>query len=164
MQCLNNKNNNIIITIQSIDTAGIFVLMEQTCNYLFVYGTLLDADNEFARYLNNNCTFYGNGKFKGRLYDIGEYPGAIADQNYHYYVYGNIFALNNSSKVLKYFDDYEGYDDEQDQPDLFIRRMMDIETVNGIVNCWVYLYSLPVNRFKLIESGNYVSYKNKKSS
>jgi len=63
--------------------------------------------------------------------------------------------------VLKYFDDYEGYDDEQDQPDLFIRRMMDIETVNGIVNCWVYLYSLPVNRFKLIESGNYVSYKNK---
>jgi len=56
MQCLNNKNNNIIITIQSIDTAGIFVLMEQTCNYLFVYGTLLDADNEFARYLNNNCT------------------------------------------------------------------------------------------------------------
>lgn len=138
--------------------------MEQTCNYLFVYGTLLSAGNQFAEYLKDNCTLNSHGRFKGRLYDIGEYPGAIADENYHNYVYGSIFSITNITEALEYLDDYEGYGDEQDQPNLFIRQMMGIETINGIINCWVYLYNLPVKGFKLIESGNYLSYKNKKSS
>ena len=43
--------------------------------FLFVYGSLLDEDNEIAIYLKNNSTFYSAGKVKGKLYDIGEYPG-----------------------------------------------------------------------------------------
>ena len=150
--------------LQQVSLFSNNLLMEQTVDYLFVYGTLLDEDNEFAKHLKDNCTFHDDGRFKGRLYDIGEYPGAIADSNYHSYVYGSIFTINNITKVLKYIDDYEGYGDEQDQPNLFIRQLMGIEATNGIINCWVYLYNLPVDGFKLIESGNYLTYKNKKSS
>jgi len=133
--------------------------MEQASNYLFVYGTLLDADNEFAAYLNNNCSFYAKGKFKGWLYDIGEYPGAIADNNITSYVYGSVVLIHNPITVLKQLDDYEGFGDNQEQTNLFVRELMQIETAESFINCWVYLYNLPVDTLVLIESGDYLKYK-----
>lgn len=133
--------------------------MEQTGNYLFVYGTLLDKGNEFAAYLNNNCSFYAKGKFKGRLYDIGEYPGAVADGNSPDYVYGSIVLIHNTTTVLKQLDDYEGFGDDQVQPNLFIRELMAVETDERSIDCWIYLYNLPVEGLVLIESGDYLQYK-----
>ena len=133
--------------------------MTQTRNYLFVYGTLLDTGNEFAAYLNNNCSFYTKGKFKGRLYDIGEYPGAVADHDSPGYVYGSIVSIRNPTTVLNQLDDYEGFGDDQQQPDLFIRELMAIETDEGLTDCWIYLYNLPVEGLVLIESGDYLQYK-----
>ncbi|WP_183572031.1 gamma-glutamylcyclotransferase family protein [Mucilaginibacter sp. X5P1] len=133
--------------------------MKKTSNYLFVYGTLLDAGNKFAAYLTNNCSFYTKGKLKGRLYDIGEYPGAVADSNSPDYVYGSIVSINNPITVLKQLDDYEGFGADQQQPNLFIREIKAIETEGGFIDCWVYLYNLPVKRLVLIESGDYLKYK-----
>ncbi len=125
-------------------------------NYLFVYGTLLDESNEFAIYLKQNCSYFDKGKLKGRLYDLGEYPGAIADENYPGYIYGCIFELKDTSEALKYLDDYEGFGEGQRQPNLFIREMRDVETDSGRMGCWVYLYNLSVEDFRVIESGDYI--------
>ena len=134
--------------------------MEETGNYLFVYGTLLDESNEFAIYLKQNCNNYSKGRFRGRLYDLGEYPGAVADGNYLGYVYGNIFELKNTAEALKYLDDYEGFGEDQEQPNLFIREMAEIETNSRRIDCWVYLYNLSIEGFRVIESGDYIGYKN----
>ena len=64
--------------------------METDCKYLFVYGSLMNYDNEFAIYLNNNSRSYTKGNFNGLLYDMGEYPGAIFNKNTTYLVYGCI--------------------------------------------------------------------------
>jgi gamma-glutamylcyclotransferase (GGCT)/AIG2-like uncharacterized protein YtfP len=133
--------------------------MKENSNYLFVYGTLLDESNEFAIYLKQNCSYYSKGKFRGRLYDLGEYPGAIADENYPSYVYGRILELKNTAEALRYLDDYEGFGDDQKQPNLFIRVMLGIETDGELIDCWVYLYNLPVENFRVIESGDYMVYK-----
>jgi len=133
--------------------------MEEKSNYLFVYGTLLDEQNEFSTYLKQNCSFYGKGKIKGRLYDLGEYPGAILDYVDSNYVHGSVFKLKDSAEVLMRLDEYEGFGEEQDQPNLFTREMVSVESDKGQVNCWVYLYNLPVDGFKLIESGDYSAYK-----
>jgi len=129
-------------------------------NYLFVYGTLLNADNEFAIYLKNNCSFYANGKFKGRLYDVGEYPGAIADDQHASYVYGSIIMMDDTVSAFKYLDDYEGFGPEQEQPNLFVRETIEVNSDKGIISCWCYLYNLPVDGLKLIASGDYYSYRN----
>jgi gamma-glutamylcyclotransferase (GGCT)/AIG2-like uncharacterized protein YtfP len=135
--------------------------MIEKSNYLFVYGTLLDESNEFAIYLKQNCNYFGKGKLKGRLYDLGEYPGAIPDENYPGYVYGNVFELKNTAQAfLKYIDDYEGFGEDQEQPNLFIREMRDVETDSRRMDCWVYLYNLSVEDFRVIESGDYTGYKN----
>jgi len=136
--------------------AGIFVLMAID-NYLFVYGTLLNSDNEFASYLKTNCSFYAKGRFKGRLYDIGEYPGAVADSRCSDYVYGSVYIIGDAVLVLKCLDDYEGYGPEQEQPNLFVREAIDIESDKGIINGWCYLYNLPVDGLRIIASGNYLT-------
>ena len=124
---------------------------------LFVYGSLLDAGNEFAAHLSRNSTPYSTGNIKGRLYDIGEYPGTVIDAN-GYPIQGSILSLNNPDKNLKILDDYEGFGDEQEKPNLFIRQLLPVETESGNINCWVYLYNLPVEGLHEIKSGDYLAY------
>jgi gamma-glutamylcyclotransferase (GGCT)/AIG2-like uncharacterized protein YtfP len=130
--------------------------MDVLCLYLFVYGTLLDADNEFAIFLRKHCQFVKKGKFKGILYDIGEYPGAIADPHADSYTHGNIYLMDKASLVLEKLDDYEGYGPEQEQPNLFIRKLIEIETNARSIDCWIYLYNRPVDGLKVIEEGNWI--------
>ncbi len=125
---------------------------------LFVYGTLLIDDNEFATYLRNNSRFYSTGFIKGKLYDVGTYPGLIINTNQDYPITGTIYQLNNAGEVLKYLDPYEGFGDDQEQPYLFIRELAAIETANGDVDCWVYLYNLSVEGLHLITHGDYMAY------
>ncbi len=128
-------------------------------NKLFIYGSLLEADNEFGRYLQKYSTIYKPGKFNGKLYDIGEYPGAVHLPNTDYKVYGVIVQLHNIEETLKVIDDYEGFGDEQLQPNLFIRKLLTIQTQDRNVKCWVYLYNHPTAKLKQILSGDYLSYK-----
>jgi gamma-glutamylcyclotransferase (GGCT)/AIG2-like uncharacterized protein YtfP len=125
-----------------------------TC-HLFVYGTLLDDKNEFGNYLKNNCTFYQNGRFNGRLYDIGDYPGAVYQPEFDGFVNGSIFVINSAEKTLKILDDYEGFGEEQPQPNEFIRELIEVKTDGAPISCWVYLYSLPVDGKRQIISGKY---------
>jgi len=129
--------------------------MKRTSQYLFVYGSLLDDANEFAVYLKKSCIFYSKGKFRGKLYDIGEYPGAIVEADSDVFVYGNIFILNDAEAVLEILDGYEGFGEDQPQPNEFIRVLLDIETDDDPVRCRVYLYNLPVDGLRQIVSGNY---------
>ncbi|NNU34655.1 gamma-glutamylcyclotransferase [Mucilaginibacter sp. S1162] len=124
---------------------------------LFVYGTLLDTHNEFGNYLRSNAKFYNSGKFKGRLYDVGEYPGAITGTKNDYNIIGDVYRLT-SHDALKAIDDYEGYGDDQHQPNLFIRKLFPVETGGASADCWVYLYNFPVEGLVEIKSGDYKSY------
>ena len=124
-------------------------------DYLFVYGTLLNDDNEFGVYLKNNSSFYIKGKFHGLLYDIGEYPGAVYDENYPGYVYGSIFTLYNAGFAFEVLDDYEDFISIEADNNLFIRSLIDVETNSGILKCWVYLFARPTGNYRQIISGNY---------
>ncbi len=109
-------------------------------NYLFVYGSLLNDDNEFAVHLKQNCTFYKKGKFEGKLFDIGLYPGATADSGCSQYVYGSIFFVDDPKITFAVLDEYEGFGADEPYPNEFIRQLVDIEIVHSKkITCWVYL-------------------------
>jgi len=88
-------------------------------------------------------------------YDLGEYPGAVLTDEENKFVHGKIYQLNYVEKMLEILDDYEGFGLEQEQPNLFVRVLMDADTSNGKIKCWVYLYYLPVKGFNEIGSGIY---------
>jgi len=134
--------------------------MEATKQFLFVYGTLLQPGNEFADYLNKHCKFINRGKVNGRLYDIGEYPGAVVDSADERFIHGGIFMMDEPEAILKVIDDYEGIGELYDHPQEYTRELVDILTVNGAENCWMYLYNLPVSKYRQIIGGNYMQYLN----
>ncbi|WP_259069575.1 gamma-glutamylcyclotransferase family protein [Mucilaginibacter sp. X4EP1] len=133
--------------------------MDKNDSYLFVYGSLLDDSNEFAVYLKQNCTFYNKGKFEGKLYDIGLYPGAILAEGCDSYVYGSILVINNPVVAFKVLDDYEGFGTDQTYPNEFIRELVNIDITTTKLYCWVYLYNLPVDELPQIVSGDYLAFK-----
>lgn len=131
--------------------------------YLFVYGTLLMSGNEFADYLQAHCKLIGQGKFKGRLYNAGEYPGAIADASTDQYVYGRIYLIDNPQKVLDVIDRYEGIGANEPHPHEYTRELIKVIKDDEVITCWAYLYNWPVNRLIQIAGGNYVQYINTKT-
>jgi gamma-glutamylcyclotransferase (GGCT)/AIG2-like uncharacterized protein YtfP len=133
-------------------------LMEEINSYLFVYGTLLTKGNEFSAYLNENCNFYSNGKVIGKLYDAGEYPGAILDPGGDHFVYGNIYFMPHPTAILKKLDYYEGFGEDEAQPNEFVRRLTTIESLGKLLECWMYEYNLPVDGLTHIVSGDYLEY------
>ncbi|MES2425826.1 MAG: gamma-glutamylcyclotransferase family protein [Bacteroidota bacterium] len=124
---------------------------------LFVYGTLLLSDNEHAAYLRNNASFYHHGKLNGRLFDVGSYPAVILNDADNYPITGSIYRLNNP-EALKLLDEYEGITADENEDDWYTRELVSVETVSGSLNCWVYLYNLPVDGLTEIISGDYLGY------
>jgi gamma-glutamylcyclotransferase (GGCT)/AIG2-like uncharacterized protein YtfP len=122
---------------------------------LFVYGTLLDVDNKYGIYLRDNSRFYANSKLKGKLFHLGEYPGAILGGND--YIYGVILQMYNPVEALSLLDIYEEVGEDQPQPNEFIRVLTKAETDKEPepVECWIYLYNLPADESKLIPGGRY---------
>ncbi|WP_439697678.1 gamma-glutamylcyclotransferase [Mucilaginibacter sp. AW1-7] len=126
--------------------------------YLFVYGTLLAQGNPYAAYLQQHCRLVGEGKFRGRLYDIGEYPAAINDINSNLFVYGSIYLMDDAVEILSVIDEYEGIGPSEPEPHEYTRSLTNIETENGIVACWVYIYKWPLEGKFQITKGDYLQY------
>lgn len=131
-------------------------------HHLFVYGTLLQPENEFAGYLMHHTTFLTNGKIKGTLYNIGEYPGLVISPKSDCWVHGSIYKVDDEALAL--IDDYEGYGPGQSEPYLYVRKMLAVETGNGLADAWVYLYNHPVDGLEVIPSGSYLQYLEQKKS
>jgi len=130
--------------------------MDENNQYLFVYGTLLDESNPYAAFLKENSRLHQQGRLRGKLFNIGNYPGAIIDDTAETFVYGSIFLMNDPKSVLDELDEYEGFGDDFAQPNEFIRDLVEVETKNTNLRCWVYLYNLPVHTLPQISSGNYL--------
>jgi len=102
--------------------------------YLFVYGTLRrGSNNESARLLQGQSRFVGNAQMQGRLYGLGRYPGAVAAANPGEWVRGEVYNMDQPTRLLAALDDYEGSD--------FERAVATVQLDDGSKqDCWVYLY------------------------
>jgi gamma-glutamylcyclotransferase (GGCT)/AIG2-like uncharacterized protein YtfP len=127
--------------------------------YLFVYGTLLVTDNPYAAYLKQNCRFLKKGRFKGRLYDAGEYPGALADRSSRLFVHGSIYLMTEPDKILAFTDEYEGIGPNEAIPHEYTRVLLPVETDDESITCWTYLYNWPVKDLPKIITGDYLLHK-----
>lgn len=133
-------------------------------NYLFVYGTLLHSlKNQMADFVKQHSKPFSEGYFIGELYDLGEYPGAVLSENKNDKVWGQVFLLDSTSTVFSQLDEYEGISTRFSQPHLFVRKQVNVTTINDdTVNCWVYLYNLALASHVKIASGNYMEYLSKR--
>jgi gamma-glutamylcyclotransferase (GGCT)/AIG2-like uncharacterized protein YtfP len=125
--------------------------------HLFTYGTLLDqyAPREIAAMIKK-LKPAGKGYIFARLYDLGEYPGAVLDSSRRYKVFGKILELPADRRLLKQLDSYEAFNPERPAESLFLRKRATIHRTNErSLTGWVYVYNGSVDSAPIIEQGRY---------
>jgi len=126
---------------------------------LFVYGSLMGGiQSPIANYLKSNSTFLGEGTVNGTLLDIGHYPGLVYEPKSEKRVLGHVFELNDAQAMLPNLDHYECVGPAFETPNQYRRASIKVLLNNQLVDCWAYLYNLPIQGIKIIESGNYLAY------
>jgi gamma-glutamylcyclotransferase (GGCT)/AIG2-like uncharacterized protein YtfP len=125
--------------------------------FLFVYGTLRrTSDHPMAAYLARHSRFVSLAKTRGRLYDLGAYPGMLPATSDSDWVQGDLFELKNPKVVLAELDRYEGCVPEHPQPYIFQRTLTNVTLPNGeIVTAWVYYHASAIKEEFRILCGEY---------
>jgi predicted GNAT family N-acyltransferase/gamma-glutamylcyclotransferase (GGCT)/AIG2-like uncharacterized protein YtfP len=118
---------------------------------LFVYGTLRrKAEHPVRQGLLEERRLLGTGTFRGRLYDLGRFPGAVPSNEISHRVFGEIYRIAEDRKTFQLLDEYEGSH--------FRRARRPVVMDNGKrISAWIYLYVGPLQAAKLIRSGDYLA-------
>jgi gamma-glutamylcyclotransferase (GGCT)/AIG2-like uncharacterized protein YtfP len=110
---------------------------------LFVYGTLRVGEAGAASRLLARCAVAaGAARVRGRLYDIGRYPGLVLGGRDDDWVPGDLYDLVGDAAVtLAALDDYEGCGAADPEPRAFARVWAQAVTGDGeTVAVWLYEY------------------------
>jgi gamma-glutamylcyclotransferase (GGCT)/AIG2-like uncharacterized protein YtfP len=99
----------------------------------------------------------GTGRIGGRLYDLGEYPGAIcAAGEGGEYVKGELYEVRDAELATSILDEFEEFSARRPRQSLFVRIVAPVTLEDGRkVNAWVYVYNKPIEESRLIPSGDY---------
>lgn len=125
--------------------------------YLFVYGTLQPdiAPPEIANTVRQLRPI-GSAFVRGRLYDLGEYPGVILDASSDTTISGEVFELPDDQTVLTTLDEYEGFNPSDHEASLFVRiKCLVILSDGRKLESWIYVYNRSPEQMPLVTSGDY---------
>ena len=139
--------------------------------FLFAYGTLQPkhAPAEVHEALKA-LRPVGKGAARGKVFDLGEYPGATFQNDAQGTVKGTVYQLPESPRereqIFLKLDEYEGVCSKQPARSLFVRRQLPVSLKNGRkINCWVYEYNGDEPRWPAIFDGRYIgNRKNRRTS
>lgn len=126
--------------------------------HLFLYGTLLpsEAPKEIASIVKRFRRL-GSAQVRGRLYDFGEFPGAVLDSSSRTKIHGELVVLPPDARMLDLLDRYEEFDPMDPKKSLFVRTKAKIRMANGS-SCegWIYVYNRHPGKAKLVRGGDYL--------
>jgi gamma-glutamylcyclotransferase (GGCT)/AIG2-like uncharacterized protein YtfP len=132
--------------------------MKNNITRLFVYGTLRQGfHNPAYKYISKHFVAVGEAKVKGKLYDLGEYPGAVPTEG-DSFVKGELYELKEAGEfewVIEQLDDYEGLNPEEGETPLYTRQPVQVFYNDQSMDAWIYWYNGNVSGNALIPSGDY---------
>jgi len=125
--------------------------------YLFVYGTLLPDEHpcEIADAVRK-LRRVGKARARGRLYDFGDYPGAVLDASARETITGLVYEIPEEPTLLRKLDAYEGFDERHPESSLFLRKRRWVRLDDGRRQlAWVYEYNGDPSTGTHISHGDY---------
>jgi gamma-glutamylcyclotransferase (GGCT)/AIG2-like uncharacterized protein YtfP len=132
---------------------------DPSTDLLFVYGSLLPQAPHSRHHLLGPVTPLGSGYFRGRLFSLGNYPGAVVSQLPADQVRGIAYRLTQPLESLPRLDRYEGFVPTSPEGCEFIRTTVQVQLDEGAeLITWTYLYNLPVDGLRRIEGGDYLRF------
>lgn len=135
--------------------------MAATKEHLFTYGTLRKGEhNPMQNYLEKKAEWIGKALCSGKLYYANGHPAAILSAHEEDQIVGDVYEFDTDSPLLRELDRYEGYRPGRPEESLYIRRKIDVtlQQNHEVYAAWIYIYNKPVDKAKLIASGDYVQF------
>ncbi|HZS08061.1 MAG TPA: gamma-glutamylcyclotransferase family protein [Blastocatellia bacterium] len=130
--------------------------------FLFVYGTLRPelAPAEMKGVIGQ-LRPVAPASVRGRLYDLGEYPGALVDEAAGTVIVGSVFELpEDVHACFAALDEYEGFDPGDPEAGLFLRRQHIITLNDGrALSCWIYVCNRAADGLQPIAGGDYLKWR-----
>ena len=113
------------------------------CRLLFVYGSLRRGFAAQALMRRLGARYVGKGSIRGRLFDLGEFPGASKAPGASARVSGELYHLPGAAHALKSLDRYEGSS--------YSREVTEVKLQSGArVRAWVYwLKQVPASKHQI---------------
>jgi gamma-glutamylcyclotransferase (GGCT)/AIG2-like uncharacterized protein YtfP len=132
--------------------------MAKRDSLLFVYGTLRPFSGiPMARWLARVAVPAGVGRTRGRLYDLGAYPGLVSPLRRGEWVIGELYRLRSPRRILRTLDRYEAGPSRTPPRFVRVRRRVEIGR-RRVVICWLYLYQQPILRCTRVAHGDYAAH------
>lgn len=86
--------------------------------------------------LDRMLRWIGTCVVPGRLYDFGDYPGLVPDDDGE--VVADLFAVRRA-EALSVMDAFEGYRHHEPAASLYLRRSVDL--IRPLTSAWIYVYN-----------------------
>jgi len=123
---------------------------------VFVYGTLRRGQTLHRHIEEAGLELIGEGRIRGRLYDLGEYPGAVPADSAADEIHGEVYLATDPAEQLRKLDEVEEYDRTSPEQSLFVRRETDVRLPDGkTVVAWVYFLPREPANAERIHEGDY---------
>lgn len=140
--------------------------MNNAIQLIFVYGSLRRGFHGPAfQYIAPYFKHLVDGKVKGKLYDLVEYPAALPTTDDHFII-GELYEANSRDEfdwAISQLDDYEGVHPEEGEVQLYERALTTVYTDKGEFTAWIYWYKCDVTGKPVIESGDVLEYMRQKA-
>ena len=125
---------------------------QPTINHLFVYGTLMSGQNRFNQ-LEPYVRSSTKGWTKGQLHHLGSFPGLKLDEGV---VHGELIEMRDVEQCLERTDGIEGFRGFGHQDSFYDRTIVQVQTEQGVVWAWTYVYAHDVDADSIIEDGRWI--------
>ncbi|WP_124111399.1 gamma-glutamylcyclotransferase [Palleronia sp. THAF1] len=119
---------------------------------VFVYGTLRRGfiNNDATLAFREGASFIAEGTLPGGLYSVGWYPALIEGEEGR--VHGEVWKITQPG-IMHILDDYEGLFD--DGPPEYQRARRMVETAQGRIEAWAYIYLYEVDPMQRLPKGDW---------
>lgn len=120
-------------------------------HFVFVYGSLRRGNPGAMSVRFPNAVYVAEGRVRGSLYDLGEYPGLVMDGAASF-VTGEVYQVDDDT--LNRLDMFELTSD-------YSRKQVEVEHGLERTDCWIYVPDRVAEFFgdhELIESGDWIAH------
>ena len=126
--------------------------------HLFVYGTLRrHTESAIARLLARHAECLGSAVFRGRLFRVRDYPGAVDSGDSSDAVHGELYRVREPERLWPDLDAYEGCGPGDAQSTEFVRQKRLVGLRGGsTMEAWIYLYNADTRGLEEIPSGDFL--------
>jgi gamma-glutamylcyclotransferase (GGCT)/AIG2-like uncharacterized protein YtfP len=123
---------------------------------LLVYGTLMSGHPQSCMLSElPGAAYLGRAWVRGRLLDLGDYPGAVLDPRASFRIEGELWEVDYRPATFRRLDEYEAFFPGHPERSLFLRRKVRARLGERTVLAWIYVPRRPPRAAPLIATGRW---------